>query len=62
MEDGSSYSMRGPIHESMNVIVFATRHLRQCKILYHVKGHYHLVNQCNECRLTSCFLFNECRL
>ena len=30
-EDGSSYSMRGPSRVSMNVIVFAIRHSRQCK-------------------------------
>ena len=28
-EDGSSYSMRGPSHESMNVVVFTIRHSRQ---------------------------------
>ena len=31
-ENGSSYSMRGPSRESMNVVVFAIRHVRQCKI------------------------------
>ena len=43
--------MRGPSHESKNVIVFAIRHSRQRKIGYHIEGHYHLENQSNERRL-----------
>ena len=35
----------------MYVIVFAIRHLRQRKIWQSVKGHYHLVNWSNECRI-----------
>ena len=57
MEDGSSYSMRGPSRESMNVIVFAIKLSRQCEIGYHIEGHYHFVNQSNECKLFFFFFF-----
>ena len=50
--------MRGPSRESMNVIVFAIRHSRQCEIGYHIEGHYHLVNQSNEFRLFFFFFFS----
>ena len=45
------HSIRGPSCESMNV-VFAIRHSRQCKIRYHVEGHFLLINQCNDCCLS----------
>ena len=43
------HSIRGPSCESMNVVVFAIRHLRQCKICYHIEGHFLLINQSNDC-------------
>ena len=45
------HSIRGPSCESMNV-VFAIRHLRQCKICYHIEGHFLLINQSNHCWLS----------
>ena len=51
--------MRGLSCVSMYVIVFAIRHLRQRKIWYRVKGHYHLVNRSNECRILFFFYKNN---
>ena len=42
------HSISGPSCESLNVVVFAIRHSRQCKIRYHVEGHFLLINQSND--------------
>ena len=42
------HSISGPSCESMNVVVFAIRHSRQCKIRYHIEGHFLLINQSND--------------
>ena len=53
------HSIRGPSCESMNV-VFAIRHSRQCKIRYHVEGHFLLINQSNDCSLSLSLTMGNC--
>ena len=55
-----THSISGPSCESLNVVVFAIRHSRQCKIRYHVEGHFLLINQSNDCCLSLSLLMGNC--